>query len=440
MASIYDLSATAASNTTIDGTDVSGSTGKIKDGDNVMRSLGAFSAQFIKDTGAVNTVAGTGDAITVTLSSSITAYATGQMFRFIAGAANTTAVTLNVNGIGVKAIRKISGGTDVALVSGDILAGDTYTVIYRASANAAAGGWVMIGVASLASYLTTATAASTYLPLTGKTLTDSLNYAATQTIASATTTDIGAATSNSVIVSGTTTITGLGTVAAGVVRDVLFSGALTLTHSGTALILPGAANITTAANDNATFRSLGSGNWVCLNYKRANGAPIIAAGTSGNLLTSDGTNWASTAPAAAGGMTLLGTLTTTSGATQSLTGIAAGYRQLYCELEGVSNTGTQSLKVALSSTNGAAYGASALIATVLGGGADVLAGGLQIFNISSTTAAAKVAQPYIMLNGASPYTTAGPCPTNTAAVVDAIQFSWTANNFDAGTIRIYGVK
>ncbi len=161
MASIYDLSATAASNTTIDGTDVSGATGKIKDGDNVMRSLGAFSAQFIKDTGAVNTVAGTGDAITVTLSSSITAYATGQIFRFIAGAANTTAVTLDVNGIGIKAIRKISGGTDVALVSGDILAGDTYTLIYRATANAAAGGWVMIG-------------ASTYLPLGGGTLTGQL--------------------------------------------------------------------------------------------------------------------------------------------------------------------------------------------------------------------------------------------------------------------------
>ena len=297
MASIYDLSATAASNVSIDGTDVSGATGKIKDGDNVMRSLGAFSAQFIKDTGAVNTVAGTGDAITVTLSSSITAYATGQIFRFIAGAANTTAVTLNVNGIGIKAIRKISGGTDVALVSGDILAGDTYTLIYRATANAAAGGWVMIGVASLASYLTTATAASTYLPLTGKTLTDSLNYAVTQTIASATTTDIGAATSNSVIVSGVTTITGLGTVAAGVVRDVLFSGALTLTHSGTALILPGSANIVTAANDVATFRSLGSGNWVCLNYKRANGqvianttklAAVEALANAAGALTNDG--------------------------------------------------------------------------------------------------------------------------------------------------------
>lgn len=149
-ASIYDLSVTAASNTTIDGTDVSGATGKVKDGDNVMRSLGAYDAQFVDDLGAVNTVGGTGDVITVTLSSGFTAYATGQIFRFIAGAANTTNVTVNVNSIGAKAIRKISGGTDVALAAGDIAAGETYTVIYRASANAAAGAWVLVSLPAVA--------------------------------------------------------------------------------------------------------------------------------------------------------------------------------------------------------------------------------------------------------------------------------------------------
>ncbi len=112
----------------------------------------------------------------------------------------------------------------------------------------------------------------------GDTLTGALNWSATQTIASAATTNIGAATSNSVIVSGTTTITGLGTIAAGAERVVQFSGALTLTHNATSLILPGGASITTAAGDVAYFVSLGSGNWRCTGYQKANGQPVAGGG------------------------------------------------------------------------------------------------------------------------------------------------------------------
>jgi len=93
-------------------------------------------------------------------------------------------------------------------------------------------------------------------------------------VASATTTDIGAASSRNVRITGTVTITGLGTADAGTFRRVRFAAALTLTHNGTSLILPGAANITTAANDTATFISLGSGNWICISYKRATGLPV----------------------------------------------------------------------------------------------------------------------------------------------------------------------
>ena len=101
-----------------------------------------------------------------------------------------------------------------------------------------------------------------------------INYAKGSDIASATTTDIGAATGNVVDVTGTTTITGLGTVQAGTVRLVQFDGALTLTHNATSLILPGSANITTAAGDCALFQSEGSGNWRCLVYQKKSGSPI----------------------------------------------------------------------------------------------------------------------------------------------------------------------
>ena len=96
-------------------------------------------------------------------------------------------------------------------------------------------------------------------------------------IASATTTDLSAATGESVTITGTTTITGFGTAAAGVIRFIRFSGALTLTHNATSLILPGAANISTGAGDTATVVSLGSGNWRCWNYTRAGKAPFNAS-------------------------------------------------------------------------------------------------------------------------------------------------------------------
>ena len=86
-------------------------------------------------------------------------------------------------------------------------------------------------------------------------------------IASATTTDIGVATGEFVDITGTTTITGFGTISAGVKRTLQFDGSLTLTYNATSMILPGNADIVTQAGDVAEFISLGSGNWLCTNYE-----------------------------------------------------------------------------------------------------------------------------------------------------------------------------
>lgn len=105
-------------------------------------------------------------------------------------------------------------------------------------------------------------------------------------IASATTTDLSAATGNSVTITGTTTITGFGTVQAGTTMRLTFSGILTLTHNATSLILPNAgSNITTAAWDSGIFISLGSGNWKCLVYQRVDGTSLW--GVSITSLTED---------------------------------------------------------------------------------------------------------------------------------------------------------
>lgn len=93
-------------------------------------------------------------------------------------------------------------------------------------------------------------------------------------IASSATTDIGSATGEFVDVTGTATITSLGTVSAGIVRTVRFTGAATLTHSA-ALNLIGLSNIITANGDIAQFRSLGGGNWKCTNFIRQDGSAII---------------------------------------------------------------------------------------------------------------------------------------------------------------------
>jgi hypothetical protein len=96
-------------------------------------------------------------------------------------------------------------------------------------------------------------------------------------VASAGTVDLGAQTGNFLIISGTTTITAFGTVSAGIWKVVRFSGALTLTHNGTSLILPGAANITTVAGDVACFLSEGSGNWRCMWFEPVDGRVRDAA-------------------------------------------------------------------------------------------------------------------------------------------------------------------
>lgn len=94
-------------------------------------------------------------------------------------------------------------------------------------------------------------------------------------IASGATVDLSTATGNYVHVTGITTVTALGTVAAGLRYLLVFDGALTFTHNATSLILPGGANITTAAGDRCEVISLGSGNWRCLWFQPAAGTPLV---------------------------------------------------------------------------------------------------------------------------------------------------------------------
>lgn len=131
---------------------------------------------------------------------------------------------------------------------------DVDTGLYHSGAN-------VIGVAVNGAAVGTFTSAGWVGSVTGQ-----VNGGAYIDVASATTTDIGAVLSKSVNITGTTTITGLGTVAAGTEKSIKFAGILTFTHNATSLILPGGANITTAAGDTCEAVSLGSGNWLVRSY------------------------------------------------------------------------------------------------------------------------------------------------------------------------------
>lgn len=140
-------------------------------------------------------------------------------------------------------------------------------------------------------------------------LRDGKGFSTQTTLASATTTDIGGQNSPFVSVTGTTTITGFGTNYNGP-RFVVFAGILTLTHSAT-LVIPGAANITTAAGDACIVVPI-SGGWKIVSYDKYSGAPTSTAGL------------VQTGLATASGLTMstarvLGRTTASTGAIEELT-------------------------------------------------------------------------------------------------------------------------
>jgi hypothetical protein len=145
-------------------------------------------------------------------------------------------------------------------------------------------------------------------------------------IASATTTDIGAVAGLMHDITGTTTITGLGTVSAGVWKILKFEGALTFTHNATSLILPGAANITTANGDVAILMSEGSGNWRCLSYMKADGSHL--------------------------GPVLVAEQATTSGSTITFSSIPSWAKKISVMFDGVSTDGTGGLTIQIGDSGG----------------------------------------------------------------------------------------
>lgn len=216
------------------------------------------------------TTAGTTSAYTLTYAVAEAAYYDGELFCFIVNATCAGAPTLNINALGARQLRKFTAGAYANLAASDLVANQPVLVRYNLSATT----FDVIASAFNLTDFARLTVANTWTAV--QTLSAvALNEAQGTNIASATTTDIGAALGNYVHVTGTTTITGLGTIQAGTRRKVVFDGILTLTHNATSLICITGASITTAAGDIAEFESEGSGNWRMTSYERATGVPIV---------------------------------------------------------------------------------------------------------------------------------------------------------------------
>ena len=74
----------------------------------------------------LTSVSGT-DTITAVGAPVVAAYVAGQMFYFVATGDNTTSVTINIDGLGAKAVTRDGS---VALVAGDIKSGEVVVVVY----------------------------------------------------------------------------------------------------------------------------------------------------------------------------------------------------------------------------------------------------------------------------------------------------------------------
>lgn len=101
----------------------------------------------------------------------------------------------------------------------------------------------------------------------------------TGTVASATTTDLCSVSQSTLTISGTTTITSFSNACIpGQIKQVTFSGILTLTYNATSMILPnGGSSITTAPGDSAWAAYLGGGNWKVVTYQRAAGTALSSS-------------------------------------------------------------------------------------------------------------------------------------------------------------------
>jgi hypothetical protein len=166
-------------------------------------------------------------------------------------------------------------------------------------------------------------------------------------------------------------------------------------------------------------------------YRGASAWERLAAGTSGQLLQTAGANAAPTwATVSSGGMTLLGTIATTSGASANISGLTlTSYKFLLLAYDAVSSSGDTSMLIGTSTANDVT-----IVNSLLSSGGSALHG----FTLVELDNGIAVSWTFGGTGGAGAVYVQGAHPLTTAST--AVSLAVAANAFDAGACRVYGVS
>lgn len=235
------------------------------------------------------TVTGT-DTLTATASPALTAYAAGNMFSFVVANTNTSAVTINIDGLGAKSITRI-GST--ALVAGDMVANQVALIAYDGTRFQLldANSFTNLNVSGTLG-VTGATTLSAALTYGGVTLTNAVTGTGKMVLDTSPTVNNPTVTNyvESVVAIGTVTTSNTIALTNGTVQTATLTASTACTFTmptataGKSFVLL-LKQATSTGNGTATFTNVKWG---------TSGAPTITA-TAGkmDILTfiSDGTNW-----------------------------------------------------------------------------------------------------------------------------------------------------
>jgi len=117
------------------------------------------------------------------------------------------------------------------------------------------------------------------------------------------------------------------------------------------LVGPGSTDVAVA--DGGTGASSITANSVILgNGTSALSGNLVAPGTSGNVLTSNGTTWTSAAVSAGGTITSGTSVASTSGTSIDFTSIPSGVKRITVMFDGVSTNGTSNIQIQVGTSGG----------------------------------------------------------------------------------------
>lgn len=170
---------------------------------------------------------------------------------------------------------------------------------------------------------------------------------------------------------------------------------------------------------------------------------LVAPGASGNVLTSNGTTWASTAPVNPRGYALIQSISSSGTGTITFSSIPSTYAQIWFFFKGVSFGGAAApqMQVAFSTDNGATFSAASTITNTVAA-ANTFDGFVQCVNYAETsmlkTCFMNLYTPTV--NAIVNNNLTLNVPTTVTGVVDAVRFSVTlSGTFDAGLIDLKGL-